>query len=72
MSLSWKLTIPLWDGGPSIEHQKWAHFPQYRDLFGDTFSTVEHMRKGTVPVYWKNLIEYNSELATQENFNLTK
>ena len=38
--------------------------PQYHMVFGDTFSTVEHMRKGRVPVNWKNLIEDHSELAT--------
>ena len=44
--------------------------PQYHVVFDDTFSTVEHMRKVTVPGNWKNLVEEHSELATQENFTL--
>ena len=30
--------------------------PQYHVVFDGTFSTVEHMRKGTVPGNWKNLV----------------
>ena len=47
-------------------------FPQYHVVFDDTFSTVEHTRKGTVPGNWKNLVEEHSEIATQENFTLEK
>ena len=47
-------------------------FPQYHVVFDDTFSTVEHMRKGTVPGNWKNLVEDHLELATQEKFILAK
>ena len=46
--------------------------PHYHVVFGDTFSTVYHMRRGTVPGNWKNLVEDHSELATKENFILTK
>ena len=45
---------------------------QYHVVFDDTFSTVEHMKKVTVPGNWKNLIEDPSELYTQENFTLKK
>ena len=33
----------------------------------DTFSTVDHMRMGTVPGKCKNLVEEHSELDTQED-----
>ena len=45
-------------------------YPQYHVFFDDTFSTVEHMRKGKVPVNWENLVKDPSELAKQENFTL--
>ena len=32
-------------------------FPQYHVVSNDTFSTVEHMRKGIIPVNWKNLVD---------------
>ena len=41
-------------------------------IFDDTFYTVDHMRKGTVPGNCKNMVEEHSELATQENFTLSK
>ena len=43
--------------------------PQYYVLFDETFSTVDHMRKGTVFVNWTNLVEQPSEL-TRLNFTL--
>ena len=46
--------------------------PQYRMVFNDTFSTVEHMRNGIVRGDWKNLVEEQSELSTQVNFTLAK
>ena len=45
---------------------------QYHALFDNTLSTVEHMRKLRVPGNWKNLVEYHSDLAKQENFTLEK
>ena len=33
---------------------------------------MDHMRKGTDPGNWKNLVEEHSCLATQENFTLSK
>ena len=47
-------------------------FPQYHVVFDNKFSNVEHMRKGTVPGNWKNLVEDHSDIAMQGNFNLEK
>ena len=38
-------------------------------LYGN-FSTVEHMRKVTVPVNWKNMVEEHSDVDTQKQFTL--
>ena len=38
--------------------------PQYHVVFDNTFSTMEHMSKGTVPGNWKNLIEEHSDITT--------
>ena len=46
--------------------------PQYHVVFDDTFSTVEHKRKGTVQENWEKLVEEQSVLATQEKFILVK
>ena len=46
--------------------------PQYYVVFDNTLSTVDHMRKGTVPRNWKNLVEEHLEIATQKNFTLCK
>ena len=45
---------------------------QYHVVFDEIFSTLDHMSKGTVPVNFKNLVEEQSELSTQENFTLVK
>ena len=47
-------------------------YPQYNVVLDDTFSTMDHKKKGTVPGNWKNLIEEHSELATQENYTIAK
>ena len=47
-------------------------FPQYYAVFCNTFSTVEHIRKGAVPVNCKNLVKEHSAIAIQENFTITK
>ena len=39
--------------------------PQYHVVFDEKISTVDHMRKGTVPVNFKNQVEYHSELDMQ-------
>ena len=41
-------------------------------VFDNTFSTVDHMRKGTLPGNWKKLVEDHSEIAAQENFTIAK
>ena len=41
--------------------------PQYHVVFDKTLSTVEHMRKGILPVNCKNFLEYHSEITMQEN-----
>ena len=46
--------------------------PQYHVVYDEKFSTVEHMRKGTVPINWKNLVEEHSDIATQEKYTLAK
>ena len=40
-------------------------YPQYHTVIYNTFSAVEHIRKGTVPVNWKNLVEDHLDIATQ-------
>ena len=40
--------------------------PQYHAVFDNTFSNVEHMRKGLIPGNWENLVEEHSELSAQE------
>ena len=46
--------------------------PRYHVVFDGTLYTVDHMRKGTIPGNWKNLVEEHSEIATQENFTPSK
>ena len=38
---------------------------QYPVVFDDTVSTVDHMRKGTFLVNWKNMVEKHSGISTQ-------
>ena len=40
-------------------------YPQYHLVFDNTFSTVYHVRKVTVPWNCKSMVEKHSELATQ-------
>ena len=37
-----------------------------------TFSTVAHLRSGSVPPNWAQLIKNSSELVTEENYNLSR
>ena len=46
--------------------------PQFHVVFDDTFSTVPHLRSGTVPLNWANLIKNSSELVTDENYGLSR
>ena len=46
--------------------------PQYHVVFDDDFTTVPHLRKGTVPPNWSKLVEGSREKTTSEFFDLTK
>jgi len=46
--------------------------PQYHVVFDDDFTTVPHLRKGTVPSNWKTLVDNSREKNTDEFYNLTK
>ena len=46
--------------------------PQYHVVFDNTLSTAENIRKGTIPVNWKKLLDEHSDISTQENFTLAK
>ena len=41
-------------------------------VFDNTFYTVDHTRKVTVPGNGENLVEEHSDLVMQENFTLAK
>ena len=46
--------------------------PQFHVVFDDDFTTVPHLRKGTVPPNWIKLIIGSQEKSTDEVFDLTK
>ncbi len=46
--------------------------PQFHVVFDDDFTTVPHLRKGTVPPNWADLVRHSSEKTTSEFFDLTK
>ncbi|KAL7464788.1 hypothetical protein ACHAXS_005121 [Conticribra weissflogii] len=46
--------------------------PQFHVVFDDEFTTVPHLRKGTVPSNWATLVEHSSEKVTSEFYDLTK
>ncbi len=46
--------------------------PQYHVTFDDDFTTVPHLRKGTVPPNWADLVKHSSERTTSEFIDLTK
>ena len=46
--------------------------PQFHVVFDDDFSTVPHLRKGTVPPNWAKLVAGSREKSTTEHFDLTK
>ena len=46
--------------------------PQYHIVFDDTFSTVPHLRSGTKPDDWINLVQTSSEKVTDEAYRLSK
>ena len=41
-------------------------------VFDNTLSAVEHMRKGTVPVNCKYLVEDDIDISTKEGFTIAK
>ena len=41
-------------------------------VFDDCFTTVPHLRKGTVPPNWEKLVQGSKEKSTDEFFDLTK
>ena len=45
--------------------------PQYHVVFDDNFTTVLHLRAGTVPRNWSNLVENSSYSSTEEKYNLS-
>ena len=46
--------------------------PQFQVVFDDDFTTVSHLRKGTVPQNWERLVTGSREKSTEEFFDLTK
>ena len=46
--------------------------PQFHVVFDDYFTTVLHLRKGTVPKNWELLVQNSRERSTDEFYDLTK
>ncbi len=46
--------------------------PQFHVVFDDDFTTVPHLRRGTVPPNWADLVHHSSERTTSEFYDLTK
>ena len=46
--------------------------PQFHVAFDDDFTTVPHLRKGTVPKNWELLVQNSRERSTNEFYDLTK
>ena len=44
--------------------------PQYHLVFDDEFFTVCHLRAGTVPQNWRELVELSSFSSTEEQYSL--
>ena len=43
---------------------------QYHVVFDDNFTTVQHMKDGTLPPTWQDMCQQSSESATDEAFDL--
>ena len=71
-SLPWILPILCRVSGYNTKYHNLENYPHYHVVFDGTFSTVGHMRNGTAPLNWENLVEYHSDLTTQKNFTLSK
>ena len=46
--------------------------PQFHVVFDDNFSTVPHLRAGTVPENWKQLVDNSQEKSVEGFYDLTK
>ena len=46
--------------------------PQFHVVFDDTFSTVDHMEKGTIPPNWQELVNASENLEPEETTELEK
>ena len=46
--------------------------PQFHVVFDDNFSTVPHLRAGTVPKNWAQLVESSSQKCVDGFFDVTK
>eukprot|EP00956_Cyclotella_meneghiniana_P037460 scaffold139228_cov59-Cyclotella_meneghiniana.AAC.1 len=46
--------------------------PQFHVVFDDTFSTIPHLRSGTIPSNWEHLVRNSKELVTHEDYDLTR
>ena len=46
--------------------------PQFHVVFDDNFSTVPHLRSGTVPKNWAQLVEHSSHKCVDGFFDVTK
>jgi hypothetical protein len=46
--------------------------PQFHVVFDDPISTVHHIRAGTIPPNWEQLVRNLSELSTDEDYDLTR
>ena len=46
--------------------------PQFHVVFDDNFSTVPHMRNGTIPSNWEDLVRNSTVLETDKDYDLTR
>ncbi|MEY3108605.1 MAG: hypothetical protein RL730_956, partial [Actinomycetota bacterium] len=46
--------------------------PQFHVVFDDNFSTVPHMRQGTIPSNWEQLVRNSTEMASDRDYDLTR
>ena len=46
--------------------------PQFHVVFDDDFSTVPHLRSGTVPPNWAELVQNSSHKSTEGFYDVTK
>ena len=67
--LSWSFPSSCVERGSGLEPQV---SPQYHVVFDDEFTTVPHLRKGTVPKNWADLVENTRERTTEEFYDLSK